>query len=167
MPRMSFTWTLVPHGWAACTIADDQAVAVTHASHIRAGPEDLLTAVARLALGNTDARAEFEAEPTTYRWIFHRIGGDVDIRILELPDFRHADRDGTQIWASRQPLGTLARAVIRAFDEVAWKHGDDRYQDTWREPFPHTELEALRRAWRNRASIAAPPSPGAAQARTC
>jgi hypothetical protein len=157
---LSFTWALISRGWAACTIADERAQVVTHASRVRAGPADLLAAVARLARGETDARAEFEAEPATYRWIFRRIGDDVDIQILELPDCRRPDRDGTEIWAGRPPLDTLARAVLRAFDDVAWKHGDDGYQDLWGEPFPHTELQALRRAWRNRTGIAADdPSP--------
>jgi hypothetical protein len=147
---LSFSWTVIYRGWSACTVGDDRASVEIHASRVRAGPGDLLGAVAHLVLGDTDARAEFEAEPSTYRWIFRRVGDSVDIQILELPDFRHPDGDGTQAWASRQPLGTLARAVIRAFDQVAWKHGDDGYQDTWGEPFPRPELEALRTAWRNR-----------------
>jgi hypothetical protein len=146
-------------GWAACTVADEQASVEMHASRVRAGPEELLAAVARLVLGDTDARAELEAEPATYRWIFHRAGDDVGIQILELPGFRHPDRDGTQIWASRQLLSTLARALIRAFDEVAWKLGDDGYQETWGEPFPHTELEALRTAWRKTGIASGDPRP--------
>lgn len=150
---ISFTWAVIPRGWAACRIADDHAAVEMHASRVRAGPGELLAAVAHLVLGYTDARAEFEAEPTTYRWIFGRTGGDVDIQILELPEFRHPDRDGTQIWASRQPLDTLARAVVRAFDDVAWKCGDDGYQSAWGAPFPRAELEVLRRAWRNGTSV--------------
>lgn len=154
MASMSLRWTVVPKGWAVCAIADDQAAVDVPASRVRAGPVDLLTAVARVVLGYGEARAELEAEPTTFRWIFRPAGGTVDIQILELPDFHHPDGDGTQIWASRQPISTLARAVIRAFDDVASQHGDDGYRDIWGEPFPRTELEALRRAWRNRAGIA-------------
>jgi hypothetical protein len=39
--------------------------------------EDLLTAVARLGAGEAETRAQFEAEPTAYRWIFHRQADDV------------------------------------------------------------------------------------------
>ena len=60
-----------------------------------------------LVPGDTGTRAGFEDEPATYRWIFHRAGGNVAIQILELPGFRHPDRDGTQIRASRPPLDTL------------------------------------------------------------
>lgn len=66
MARMSLTWTLEHHGWARCVVADAQSEAVAIASYVTGGPEYLLTAVARLALGADRTSAEFEAEPDVW-----------------------------------------------------------------------------------------------------
>lgn len=148
MTGMSFTWTLTGHGWADFTVADDHAEAKATASYITAAPEELLAAVTRLIVGDKEARAQFEAEPTAYRWIFHRESDDVWIQLLQLADRAKHDKAGTEIWSSWQTTDTLARAIIRGFDEVAHKYGDSGYHGKWRSPFPRAELEALRSAWR-------------------
>ncbi|MEU5882862.1 hypothetical protein [Spirillospora sp. NPDC047279] len=119
--KMSLAWSLLPGG-AQWTAADDQTTVQATASYLRAGPEDLLTAVARLVLGESETRADFEDEPITYRWIFRRTGDDVHIRVLELADYKEPDLTGTELWSSRQTVDSLARGVIRGFDEVVWKH---------------------------------------------
>ncbi|GAB3989784.1 hypothetical protein GCM10029978_115820 [Actinoallomurus acanthiterrae] len=146
---MSLTWTLAGRGWADCIVADDQAEAEATASYITTAPEDLLTAVARLILGEKETRAQFEAEPTTFRWMFHRDRNDVRVQLFELTDGAKRGRAGTELWSSRQTVDTVARAFIRAFDEVAHKYGETGYHDTWGHPFPRVELEALRAAWRS------------------
>jgi hypothetical protein len=145
---MSFTWTLIHRGWAECTVTDDQATARVIASCITAAPEDLLAAVARLIAGELETRAEFDAEGTDYRWIFQRDGRSVQIRLLELALDTDHDEAATEIWATRQTIDSLARAVIRGFDEVASTNGETGYQDQWRRPFPRFELEALRAVWK-------------------
>jgi hypothetical protein len=90
------------------------------------------------------------AEPTAYRWIFYRSGTDVWIRLLHLHDGGSHDEDGAEIWSSRQTVDSLARTLIRCFDQVAHQHGETEFQDKWGSPFPRMELEALRTAWRNR-----------------
>jgi hypothetical protein len=147
---MSFSWRLSGTGWADCTVADKNSQAVATASYLTAAPEELLTAVTRLVAGETDTFAQFEAEPTAYRWRFRRDNGDrVRIQLLHLPDGRSHDEAGAEIWSSWQTTGTVARAVIRAFDEVAHTHGESGYEDKWRSPFPRDELENLRQAWRH------------------
>jgi hypothetical protein len=145
---MSFSWTLDGHGWADCTIADDQSWAGATASYITEAAEELLTAVTRLVLGETETRVQFEAEPTAYRWRFHRRGDDVWVQLLQLPDGRRPDNAGTEIWSSWQTVDTVARAVIRGFDEVAHKYGEGGYHGKWGSPFSRGELEKLRTAWR-------------------
>jgi hypothetical protein len=149
---MTFIWTLAGSGWADCVVADERSQAEATASYIGDAPECLLTAIARLILSETETRAQFEAEPTAFRWIFYREGDDVWIRLLELADRSKHDNTGTEIWSSQQTIDTLARAVIRCFDNVAHQHGESGYQGKWREPFPRTELEALRAAWRDHAA---------------
>lgn len=149
MTQMSLRWTLAGSGWADCTVADDQAEAEVTASYITAAPEELLTATARLVLGEEQTRAQFEAEPTAFRWIFYRGGDDVWVRLLQLPDGRRHDNAGTEIWSSWQTVDTLARAVIRCFDDVVRRYDESGYHGKWGEPFPRLELEALRTAWRN------------------
>ncbi|MEU2469356.1 hypothetical protein ABZ580_35070 [Streptomyces sp. NPDC012486] len=144
---MQLVWTLSGRGWADCTISDHQAEAEVTASYISTAPEDLLTAVARLVTGEAEARVQFEAEPTAFRWILYREGSDVWIRVLELADGSKHDNAGTEIWSSQQGIGTVARAVVRCFDDVARKYGESGYRGKWGEHFPCSELEALRAAW--------------------
>ncbi|WP_371657519.1 hypothetical protein [Streptomyces sp. NBC_00280] len=147
---LRITWTLVAHGWADCVVEDHRAKAELIASYISDAPEEFLTAVARLVAGETETRAQFEAEPTAYRWIFHRDGEDIRIRVLELRDGSDHDNNGTRIWSSRLDIDVLARTVIRCFDGVACAYGETGYHDKWGRRFPRTELDALRRLWRAR-----------------
>ncbi|WP_328494996.1 hypothetical protein OHS59_21225 [Streptomyces sp. NBC_00414] len=142
---MRITWILGAHGWADCTVEGERAGAELTASCISNAPEDLLTAVARLVAGEAETRAQFEAEPTAYRWIFYREGADSWVRLLELRDGGDHDNKGTEIWSAQLPVDAVARAVIRCFDEVARTHGESGYRGKWGEHFPRTELEALRR----------------------
>ena len=139
MTALPMTWT-VRAGWADVEVAG---VRVT-ASYVSPAPEDFLGAVTRLLLGELQARVQFEAEPAVHRWHFDRSGDSVVIRLYEHPDDR---RPGSEIWSTRQPLGTLARATVRCFDTLA-HHGVDNYEREWRRPFPRFELEGLRTAWR-------------------
>ncbi|QES52043.1 hypothetical protein DEJ50_32870 [Streptomyces venezuelae] len=107
-----------------------------------------MTAVTRLIVGETESRAQFEAEPTAFRWIFCREGIDVWIRVLELAHGSDHDNKGTEIWSAQQNIDVVARAVIRCFDEVVREYGESAYRGKWGEHFPRTELEALRTAWR-------------------
>lgn len=155
---MSFSWTLRGHGWADCTVADGHAQADVTASYISAAPEELLTAVTRLITDVKEARAELEAEPTVYRWVFYREDDNVWIRLLELADSSKHDNAGTEIWSSWQTTGSLSRAIIEGFDQVASKYGTSGYHAKWGSPFPSAELQALRSAWRERRP-SAPPNP--------
>ncbi|WP_202918413.1 hypothetical protein [Streptomyces cavernae] len=147
---LRLAWGLDGHGWADCTVTDGQAVIVLTASYITSAPEELLTALARLIAGEKETRAQFEAEPTAYRWVFHREDERVWVRILELRDGSDHDNKGTEIWSSQCTIDELARAVIRCFDDVARTYGESGYRGKWGEHFPRTELEALRRLWNDR-----------------
>ncbi|MGA5039787.1 hypothetical protein ACPCA8_22350 [Streptomyces capoamus] len=162
MAHLRLDWVLAGPGWADCTVADDTAEAEVTASSISTAPEDLLAAVTRLTVGATECRAQFEAEPTAFRWVFYREGTDVWIRLLQLAHGSAHDNRGTEIWSTQQHIDVVARAVIRCFDEVARQYGESAYRGKWGEHFPRTELEALRTTWRERrvdraASPTAPP----------
>ncbi|WP_199818949.1 hypothetical protein [Streptomyces sp. NRRL B-1347] len=142
---LRITWALGAHGWADCTVEDERAKAELTASYISNAPEEFLTAVTRLVGGETETRAQFEAEPTAYRWIFYGEGEDGWVRVLELRHGSDHDNKGTEIWSAQLPIDTIARAVILCFDEVARSYGESSYRSKWGEHFPRTELEALRR----------------------
>ena len=132
-------------GWAQVRLADREDEVEVVPSCLTPVPEDVLGAVTRLLHGAADASAEFEAEPTVYRWHFRRDGGNtVDVRLTELS----GHQPGAELWSTRRPLGTLARAVVRCFDSVAHR-GEDEYEREWRRTFPRHELEGLRAAWRS------------------
>ncbi|WP_328322378.1 hypothetical protein [Streptomyces sp. NBC_00388] len=142
------TWTLDGHGWANCTVEDQQAKVELTVSYITSAPEEFLTTVARLVSGETETRAQFEAEPTAFRWIFYRHSDNVWIRLLQLPCGSDHDNKGTEIWSSQLHVDALARAVIRCFDDVARAYDESGYRGKWGEHFPRTELEGLRRVWK-------------------
>ncbi|MEU1617229.1 hypothetical protein ABZ479_07950 [Streptomyces sp. NPDC005722] len=150
MASLTITWTMRNHGWAVIKVADDHAETEVCASYVTDGPEQFLYAIARLVDGDEDTRAEFEGEPQVYRWFFHRDGSDVDIRLVEAKDLRAPDSSGTVLWSGRHDATALARAAVRAFDQVAHELGEEGYASHWGRPFPRTELEALRAGMRTR-----------------
>lgn len=158
MPGMRLVWMLRPHGWAFCSVMDDHTGAEAVASYVTDGPEQLLRAVTGVVLYETETQAEFEAEPTVYRWFFRRDGDTVAIRLVQAADSKAPEQAGNLIWHSRQPATTLARSVIRAFDTVVDDLGEVDYQTQWGRPFPLHELEALRTAWRTNVHPARRPS---------
>ncbi|MFE1297916.1 hypothetical protein [Streptomyces sp. NPDC058731] len=143
------TWSLAGSGWATCTLETADGTVEVLASRIGNAPEDLLTAVARLVAGAAETRAQFEAEPTAFRWIFRRDGHDARLRLLELPHGRSPDSAGTVLWSGRLGVDAVARAVTRCFDEVVRVHGESGYLSRWGAPFPRWELQALRRLRRD------------------
>lgn len=151
---LRLVWTVVGSGWADCTLADQDAEVTVLASYVAETPEELITAVARVVSSSSEARVDFEAEPTGYRLLLRRDGDDVWMRLLRLPSRWSNDLAGTELWASRQPVDVLARAVVRCFDDVARACGEDGYHQRWHRPFPRLELEALRAVWRARRSAA-------------
>jgi len=157
MPNVRLTWTLRHHGWAFCSVTDGHTSAEAFASYVTDGPEQLLRAVARVVLHETRTQAEFEAEPTVYRWFFHRRDNTVAIHLVEAADWKTPEHAGSLLWRSDQPATTLARTVLRAFDNVVDDLGEIGYQTEWGRPFPRHELEALRTAW-HRAAQSSPRS---------
>ncbi|WP_414504993.1 hypothetical protein [Streptomyces sp. NEAU-L66] len=152
------TWTLAGHGWADCTVEANAVKLDLTASYISSAPEDLLTAVARLVAGETETRAQFEAEPTAFRWIFYREEDALWLRLLELRRGGDHDNAGTELWSGALSVDALARAVVRCFDEVADVYGESGYRGKWGEHFPRDALETLRRI-RQKHRPATDPSP--------
>lgn len=112
-----------------------------------------MTAVARLVAGEKETRAQFEAEPTVFRWIFHREGDAVWLRLLELGHTGDHDNVGMELWSGALDVDGIARAVIRCFDEVARVYGESGYRSKWGEHFPRDELEALGRIRQTHRSV--------------
>lgn len=149
---LSFTWTLRYHGWAFCAIADDHNQAEAIASDVTGGPEYLLRAVTSIAQSAAIARAEFEAEPTAFRWFFQRHGSDAEIRLVKAPDRSAPEGEGVVIWSGRYAVEVLARAILDGFDHAVSELGEDNYRSQWGRAFPRDDVEALRAAWRQIAS---------------
>ena len=117
------------------------------ASYVTDGPEQFRTAVARIVSGATVARADFQAEPVVHRWVFRRHASDVEINVLRVPP------DSVE-WTGASTADALARAAVRAFDAVNFRHGEGGYERLWGRPFPATELRALRKAWKQTKTVA-------------
>ena len=149
MSSLAITWQLCSHGWATVKVSDDRGEAEAVASYITDAPEEFLYAVARLALGDEETRAEFNGEPELYRWFFRRDGSAVDVRLIVADDTQAPDSSGIVLWSGRHTLTTVARSTVRAFDRIEYEHGEEGYEAQWGRPFPRTELEALRTAMRS------------------
>lgn len=147
---LRLTWTLTGAGWADCALEDHQGRVTLTASHLSDAPAALLTAVARLLAGAAETRAQFEAEPTAFRWIFYREGEDAWVRVLELREGVDHDARGTELWSRPVGVDELVRAVVRCFDEVERVYGVGEYRGRWGGHFPGDELRALRRLWQER-----------------
>jgi hypothetical protein len=128
MTGLSFTWTLRYQGWAFCAIADDLGSAEVVASDITDGPEQLLRAATAVARGAVSARAEFEGEPTAFRWFFHRDGSTAAVRLVQAPDRDSPETEGQVIWSGRHPVLSLARAILAGFDHAASDLGEAAYR---------------------------------------
>ncbi|MCP2326356.1 hypothetical protein HDA40_004863 [Hamadaea flava] len=142
--RLHVGWRLTGRGWAVCILADDLADIEVPVSYLTEAPEDFLTAVTRLLLGQPQAEVLFNAEPSIYRLTLRRTDR-LDAATLRLA----LTGAGDIFWASEQPLDVLARAVVRAFDAIEVDPGEDGYLARWGRPFPRAELAALRSTWRD------------------
>lgn len=142
--RFTFTWQVEEAGWALCTV-DEVSMAV---SYLFDAPPELITAVCRLLEGADEQRVQLSDEPSAHRWWFTRDGDDVRMRIVRVRNMDLPDTTGEEVWWSVQPLAVVARAVIRAFDHVAWQFDDQTYLARWRRPFPRQELDVLRAMYR-------------------
>ena len=111
-----------PVGWAECTVADQNANVLVHASAVTAGPECLLRAVTQLVQGADQARAEFEAKPAANRWIFRRDGTMIRIRLLRLADRGNPDDAGVLIWTSGHSV--IAQLTCASAQAGAWLSAD-------------------------------------------
>ncbi|WP_327141079.1 hypothetical protein [Nocardia sp. NBC_01327] len=140
---MSIHWQLEHFGWANVRVSDENIEATAVASYVTGAPQYLLRAVTDIVRGLPEARAEFEAEPTVYRWLFRRQGNEIDIRLLEVANYDLPDSSGIQLWRSRQNVWALAASVCICFRDVLRDYGFRGYLDQWGHPFPRTELEAL------------------------
>lgn len=150
---LRITWTLAGHGWADCTVVAHATKAELTASYVSKAPEDLLTATARIVAGEREARAQFDAEPTAFRWIFYREDDTVWLRLLELGHASDHDNVGSELLSGALGVGEVARAVVHCFDEVARAYGESGYRGKWGEHFPRNELEALRHIWQAHCSV--------------
>lgn len=143
--RFSLSWTLVGRGWAKCEVGDGQQEFAHLVSYI-GGPEELLTAVARLVTGAEQIVAHLPDEPALYRWDFLRHDRTVAVTVSELTGGTRTS-PSVERWSGTVTVDQLARTVLRCFDRVLHEHGQDGYEESWCRPFPAFEVEALRSAW--------------------
>jgi hypothetical protein len=148
LSKLWFKWRLEGSGWASCVVADEVGEAEVVASYVTDGPEQFLRAVANVTYDDRPTRAEFEAEPLVFRWYFERDDKTVTIRLVETRETGAPDNSGRTIWSGRHAADVLLRAVVRAFDAVLNDLGDAEYEAQWGRPFPHSEVEAVRAAYR-------------------
>lgn len=147
MAGLVFRWTLRDSGWADCVVGDEGGTVDLVASSLTAGPEYLLIALTDLARGARGARAEFEAQPTVYRWIFTARGeessGEIDVRVVRLPSWEALEDTGATMWTTRTTVAELGEVVLAGFDAAHREYGP-AYAERWGRPLPLDRLARLR-----------------------
>jgi hypothetical protein len=136
---VEFDYRLTGVGWASVRIRDDRSDATVTASYLDDALGDLLEAVGVLLEGDDEARCSWTEEPGEFRWVFHRAGSDVGLRVLRSPDMYSEEPDGSGalVFETHQPLRDVALAITTGAQAVLDEYGEDGYLDRWVEhPFP-------------------------------
>jgi hypothetical protein len=97
--------------------------------------------------GASNSRCSWDEEPGEYRWIFHAVGDELQLRILWLDDNypKQPDEEGRLVFETAEPISAIANTIADAAQRVLDKHGEDDYQKKWHEyPFPTATLQSLR-----------------------
>jgi hypothetical protein len=146
-PGIDFSYRLIGSGWAEARIADETSSVEMTASYLTDALGDLLSALAALNRGDSHSeRFSWDEEPAEHRWILRRDGDEVDLSILWFHDIYkpQPDEAGRLIFATRQPLAELVRAVSAAAAHLLEEVGEDGYRERWVEhAFPTAALAEL------------------------
>ena len=116
------------------------------ASYLSDALGDLLLAVWMLTEGEVDARCSWDEEPGEYRWLLHRDGDDVDLRVLCFDELwrNRPDDEGRTVFSTRVHLRPLVEAVAGAAATVQQTYGHDGYRTKWVDhDFPAETLDRL------------------------
>ncbi|WP_409187001.1 hypothetical protein F9C11_29685 [Amycolatopsis sp. VS8301801F10] len=135
--------TATRHGWAFCSVTDEQTTAEAVTSYVTGGPEQLLEAITRITLFETDAQTEFEAEPDVYRWFFHRRLNAVAIRLVHAVDLTAPQHAGTLIWHSQRRRSPRRRSGRSTPSSRTWARSATKLSGAV--PFPGTNSKHFER----------------------
>lgn len=144
-----FDYQVLPHGWSEVRVSDGEHVVLVEAWRLSDALRDLLEAVVLAVEGVREARCSWlHDDPGEWRWVFRRLGEEVELRVLEFDTVRDApDEQGREIFRTVQPARRLGRVVLSAGQRVLDEFGEQDGTDEWVEyPFPVSQLERLRRA---------------------
>ena len=143
---MEFTYRVTGTGWAEARVADGPVAVTITASYLEDALGELLEAIGLLLEGADGARCSWQEEPREYRWIFHRAGSDVRLRVIAFADMysREPDESGTVVFETTAPLRDVASAIAGGAQEVLDEHGEAEYLRRWVDhPFPVGHLELI------------------------
>ncbi len=140
---MEFSYRLTGTGWAEARIADAHGWTQLTASYLSDPLGELLTALVRLQEGESSVEVSWFEEPGEYNWLFVRRGDEVELRVLEFPDWSPHRTEGTVVFATTCSLPEMTRAFTSEIRSVLEEWREERYRTQWVEhPFP-TDLLTL------------------------
>lgn len=148
---LSFTYTLIGHGWCTASISDVNRSLEMRVSHLSDALCDLTSATIALLQGAEHAVCSWEDEPGEYRWLFDLRGDDVCITIVRFDKAfsRKADSQGAVLFTTVSPLRRFANQVLNQLWQIIQAVGIDGYQVSWGYSFPRAEYETLENLIRN------------------
>jgi hypothetical protein len=110
--------------------------------------------VAQLLLGAAYAYCVWEDDPGEHKWIFHRDGDLVGIRILRFPTsfngYGYPDERGEVIFETRCSLIKFASKVRNELRRLLAELGGEEYERLARAAFPQETYASLRALLRGR-----------------
>lgn len=149
MSELSLLWRIAEHGWAECELETPDRRVIVPASYVTDAPEDFLSGLTHVCAWGDSTTFTFVGEPAVYRWTLTAAAGVLEVSIEHRPGTARAGSLWTPVWSEAFALSTFARVSVRAFDAVLHEHGLEGYERVWGRPFPSSELEGLRSAWRH------------------
>lgn len=130
--KLTFTYELTGERDAVATIGDGTLTVRMDVWLVTDALGDLLRCVVQLLKGYDMAWCVWEDDPGEHKWVFHRRGELVEIRILRFPTtysgYGAPEEWATTIFETTCPLLKFARKVRDEARRLASGIGDDQYQ---------------------------------------
>ena len=141
---MEFRFELGHAGWASADISHGGTSVRLTASYLSDALGNLLSAVADLTDGASEASCTWDEEPGEFRWAFNVGSSGVALAITTI-DFDEVWADDQLIFRATVPLDELVKAVAEGAEATLQEHGEAGYLHRWgRFPFPTQQLARLR-----------------------
>jgi hypothetical protein len=126
-----------------------------HAPHEAALPELLriLTAIADPASSQQEYILKWNRDPEEFDFRFVRNGDDgLLLEVYQYPTDERETSERELVFTHSGRIDEICGSFAKTFDQLYQDRETDEFEFNWRQPFPFTEYDRFRAAYRGRAS---------------